>query len=202
MAKKLSVTPKGILVYPHLNAPDFKFNAAGVYSTKLRLDAVEGEQFNARIDAFIERAVADAKADEKNRGKKIKPADSPCVQQEDGTYLVNFKMVASGVNKKTGETFKRVPTLIDGDMRPLSRDAKIGGGSIAKISFEPSTFYTSLIGAGVSLRLEGVQVIELREWDARSGESLGFSAEAAADAADSDTSGEEATVGASDGTDF
>ena len=37
------VTPKGIAVWPKLNAPDYKFNVDGEYSVKLKLSAEESQ---------------------------------------------------------------------------------------------------------------------------------------------------------------
>jgi ssDNA-binding protein len=180
MAKKLSVTPKGVAVYPRVaGKPDTKFNDAGVWSIKLRLEGKDADKLKKEIDAGIKASLEEARKKEKNpvKAKKIKPADAPYQEDEDGSTLFNFKMTASGISKKTEKPWTRKPAVFDAKGKPLSEDIRIGAGSVVKVSFEMSPFYTALIGAGVSLRLEGVQVIELVEYTGGTATSYGFEEE-------------------------
>jgi hypothetical protein len=68
--------------------------------------------------------------------------------------------------------------LFDAKGKPLSKDIKIGGGSKMKVSYEILPYYTAIAGAGISLRLKAVQVIDLVEYSSGgSGESYGFGKE-------------------------
>ena len=62
-------TPKGVLVYPHLNKADTKFDTHGVWRANLRLTAEDAQSLKQSIDDAIE-----ANADEytKSKGKKVK----------------------------------------------------------------------------------------------------------------------------------
>jgi len=175
--KQLITTPMGVLVWPHLNAPDYEFDEAGVYQTKLRLSGTDAEKFKAFCEAQQKEAAAEAKENGKYKGKGAVPlANLPVSEDDDGNLMFNFKMKAKGTTRN-GETFTREPKLFDAAGRPCN-DARVGGGSVARISFEPYRYYAKMVGgAGVSLRLEAVQIIELQEWSSgRSAEGFGFEA--------------------------
>lgn len=195
MAKKTKVTGKGVLVFPHLNAADYKFKKeTGEYSTKHRQDSAEGAPLKAEIDALMlesvkvaEVAHAKAIAEETDPTKKkklmkfkVKMADNPPYDEDEeaGTITFNFKMTASGTSRKTGEKFTQAPLLVDAKLKTLDpAKVKIGGGSVAKVSYSAEMFPpTPVVGAGVTLRLYGVQILELKEWS-RDGASLGFDSE-------------------------
>jgi hypothetical protein len=55
-------------------------------------------------------------------------------------------------------------------------DIKLGGGSTIRVSYEIVPF-VSPIGAGASLRLKGVQVIDLVEWGSGNADYYGFGEE-------------------------
>ena len=89
-----------------------------------------------------------------------------------------FKMTASGTSKKTGKDWKRQPALFDAKGKPLTgKNIKIGGGTIGKVSDELMKWGTLQLGASVKLALEGVQIIELKEWGTRDAKSFGFGEE-------------------------
>ena len=193
MARKLLVTPKGVAVYPHLTKPDTKFakdGSAGTYHTKLRLAGDVATSLVAAIDAGMQEALTEGKADltakiaeetnsEKKkklqaRLKKLALVDAPYSVDDDTQEVTfSFKMNAEGKNKK-GETFTKRPAIFDANAQPLV-DPKIGAGSIIKVSYELTKFCTPL-GAGVSLRLAGVQVLVLKEWGSDA-TTFGFAAE-------------------------
>lgn len=175
--KKLLTTPVGVAVWPHLNSPDYEYDEGGVYQVKLRLSGADAEKLEAFCAAQQKEAAAEAKAEGKFKGKGAVPlADLPIKEDEDGNKLFNFKMKATGTTRG-GEKFTRSPKLFDASGQPCN-DARVGGGTVMRISFEPYRYYAKMVGgAGVSLRLEAVQVIDLVEWTSgRSAEGFGFEA--------------------------
>src|SRR3546814_13154715 len=99
------VTPKGVGIYPRLNAPDTKYNAAGVYETKLAFDAdTPGlsklqEKVSALIDAKHDEVVAElTEAGKGGLAKKIgkvspfKPEEDPETGEETGRIIIKAKM--------------------------------------------------------------------------------------------------------------
>jgi hypothetical protein len=181
MATKTIVSPAGIAMFPRLSTPDTKFDARGFYGTKLRLSPdAEATQFVAMLDAAADASQMDAensrKAEGKKGGKPIKLADKSWYRDEDsGELVVNFKMLASG-KTRAGKEFTQKPALFDAKGTPLPADVKIGGGSTLKVAFELNPF-VSAIGAGVSLRLKAVQVLDLKEYGQSSADSYGFGQE-------------------------
>lgn len=176
--KQLIVTPRGVLIYPHLNSPDYEFDDAGVYQTKLRLTGTDAEKFKAFCEDQQKQAAAEAKEEGKFKGKgKVPLAPLPFTEDDDGNLIFNFKMKASGTTRN-GEQFTRSPKLFDAAGKPCN-DARVGGGTVARVSFEPYRYYAKMVGgAGVSLRLEAVQIIELQEWSSgRNAEGYGFEQE-------------------------
>lgn len=181
MAKKnLIVTPKGIAVFPALTTPDTKFDTAGVYKTGLKLSKEVAEPILEQIEKGIDQAVAEAQKDPKNKGKKIKRADPPYKLEVDdegtetGNVIINFKMKASGVSEKTKKPWTRTPYIEDSKGKKVGLNGlRIYGGSELKIAFEIGTFYTALVGAGVSLRLEGVRIITLSEGNSAAANAFG-----------------------------
>lgn len=207
MAKKILTTAKGIAVWPKVNEPDTKFDANGVYQIKLRLEGEDAVALRNQLDQAVAANLEELKKDAKLKGKKIKNADAPYQietgddEQETGAIIFNFKMKAKGT-RKDGTTFTAKPLLFDNLAKPLAADKRVGGGSVVKIGYEVNPFYVAAIGAGVSLRLKAVQVLELREFGGDAS-AFGFSAEEAEEADMSEAVDAEATVSVkSTGSDF
>lgn len=191
--KKLSTltTPAGIAVYPWLVEPDTKFNADGEYRTKLRLPKSEVGEIINKIDAAAAEALATAKEDickkaknkkeEKEKLAKCVPADLPYKDvidddgNETGEVELNFKMKAK-VKTKSGKIFEQRPQLFDAKGKPIKEDITIYSGSTIKVAFQIVPFFTPLVGAGVSLRLRAVQIIDLVSGGGNA-ESYGFGEE-------------------------
>ena len=169
------VTPEGTAVYPHLNEPDTKFNADGEYSTKLSVSSETANSLIEVLESFYEEAYKDH-CKEQNK-QKLKKHNHPWTEETDedgndtGNVVFKFKMKAK---TRTGIVMR--PILVDSETKPLEN--KIGSGSKLKVSFEARSWYVPALGVGVTLRLRGVQVINLVEWTGGSSvESLGFSKE-------------------------
>lgn len=151
-------TPKGIARYPYLNTPDTKFNADGDYKVTIVLDNNDETQaLVASLTAIHEQAIAQAKKD--NPGKKVKSATLPINDEaEEGKTYISFKLKAH-VTPRNGAPFDQKVALVDASGKPMNKS--IFGGSAIKVAFEPIPFYTATVGAGLTLRLKAVQVIEL-----------------------------------------
>lgn len=182
MAKKLLTTPKGVAVYPHLSKPDTKFKAEGVYHIKLKLDGIEAASLAGAIDNAMKESLKAARiqvteSHGADKAKKVGLSDAPYSRDEtDGSVTFSFKMNATGKSRKTGEQFTMKPVIFNAQGVP-TEGMKIGGGSIVRVSYEIVPFYkTAKVGAGVTLRLQAVQVITLVEYGANAA-SYGFTNE-------------------------
>ena len=169
------VSPKGLASYPYLTKPDTKFNPDGEYKVSL---IVAGDDASKAIAFLTEKHNASvAQAKKENAGKRVKEGELPFIENDDGTVTFKFKMKAK-VTPKKGDPFEQKPALFDAKGKPLTGEPKIGGGSTIKVSYEVVPYYTAIAGAGVSLRLKAVQIIELKEYSGGgNAESYGFGEE-------------------------
>lgn len=184
-------TPVGAAVYPHLHGPDTKFdpNGFGVYSTRVRFTGEAADEVVALLDAQYEKAYEEAVEEvmdkkglkEKAARAKVKEGPEPYKMEldedgeETGAVIVNFKMKAGGT-RKDGSTWQRKPAIFDASGKPVPVGLKIGSGSSIRVSTDINRWYIPALGAGVSLRLNAVQVIELQTWGDMSAEAAGFDA--------------------------
>lgn len=168
------VTPKGTAIYPHLVEPDTKFNALGEYKVSLAVAEDEAAPLISKIEEQI--SVAKKLIP---KGKKEKMADEPYFPelddegQETGRVVFKFKMKAQ-INTKDGRTITMSPKFFDAEGTPAEGIESIWGGSELRISADLIPFYVAAVGAGVSLRLKAVQIINLVEGGGASASNYGF----------------------------
>jgi hypothetical protein len=188
MAKKKErlkqiTTPPGKASYPYLTRPDTKFDPDGDYKVNLILAADEAEKLMAEIDEALEESYQKAIQDNPTKAKKIKKANPPYSEvtddegNETGEIQFVFKSKAKITPRNGGEPFEIRPALFDAKGQALPRSVNIGGGSLIKVCGELSPYHTDLVGAGVSLRLKAVQVLELVEFNGQSADRYGFDVE-------------------------
>jgi hypothetical protein len=214
--KRLNFTsPRGVFVFPKLNEPDTKFNAEGDYTVKLSLkaDAPTTKAFIAQLAPLHAEAIKAAQA----KFKELKPEARKKLkevtvnemfvtkldenEQPTGDIEFNFKMKASGISKKTGKRWTRKPAIFDAKGTTLKNPPSIWGGTVGKVGFsvtEGGYFVPGTGAAGISLGLEGVQIIELRSGQGRSAKEMGFGEEEGFDGSGNEfDGGEDSTADAS-----
>lgn len=159
-------TPKGVIgKYAYLTEPDTKFNADGEYKANLTVGLADGAQ--ALIDK-LEAAFEEAyKAECASKGKKsLKRADMPWeVDEEEGTVVFKFKLKAKIESKRKGVIVRRVKIFdAKGKLIPNVKNLRIGGGTVAKMAFQPYFWFSPSVGFGLQLQLEACQIIKLVEF--------------------------------------
>ena len=180
-------TPIGIAVYPKLTEPDYKWKTEGEYGLKIRLSETDALPIIELMEKLVDAEYTKAEAACKNKLEKSKlkrVEDLPCKEELDedatptGYYLLNAKMKASGVSKKTGKTWKRTPALFDSVGRPITNTGtlQIWSGSEVRVAYTLEAFSTAL-GIGCSCRLEAVQIIKLVSGSQKDATGYGFDAE-------------------------
>jgi hypothetical protein len=164
------ITPLGIAIFPWLSKPDTKFKAEGEYRLKLKLEGEEATKLKAAIDAAYDQAIALMAAEKDKKVDKIKRADKPYKAEEDkegnetGALLFTFKQKAQITFKtgpEAGKTKQIKVDILGAGNKPLPKDSPVFGGSKVKVAFEAWPFFTAAVGAGLTLRLNAVKVIEL-----------------------------------------
>lgn len=188
-------TPKGIAVFPKLVTPDeykgktkystgIKFLKADVQDLLDKLTAKAQAVFDEKKAELAEK-LADAKGAAKAAAKKkidemslhlpFKP-DYDEDGNENDYVILKASMNASYVDKK-GKTVHIKPSLYDAKAHPIKKAIDVWGGSEIKVSAALLPTYVDSSGAcGITLRLQGVQIITLRQ-GGQSAEQMGFGAE-------------------------
>jgi hypothetical protein len=172
-------TPKATLKYPKLIEPETKFSPEGHYKVTAVIPADEADYMSAQLDTLYEAHKASLKA--QAPGQKFKAVD-PSFGYEDidgkPCFTISVKMKAKGMDRD-GRSWSAVPALFDATGAPVKdRDALRGmwSGTTGRVSFEACPFYQPALGAGITLRLKAVQILNLVE-SGGSADSFGFQEE-------------------------
>ena len=172
--------------YPRITEPDYKFDADGVYSTRLILPEHKAVVLMERIDAAIkvkfEETVAETKeAKGVAAAKKVKQADPPYAHVlddetgvETGDIEFRLKLKAIGRDKSTGREWQNKVVIFDGHRQPIKSGINVWGGTEAIIAFDLIPYHTDLVGAGISLRMRAVQIIKLVNGNDDDPDAYGF----------------------------
>ena len=194
---------KGTFKFPKLNKPDTKFKADGEYSVKLIGNAMAGDVLAliAKLEPLHQQAVMQAEAEfaklpavaRKKLGKvTINPLYTELLDEttEEPTGDIEFKFAraASGTYKtgpKTGQKWIASIGLFDAEGAKMEKAPDIWGGTVGRVSFEvglndagtPGYFVSGIGAAGLSLRLQAVQIIDLVSGGQRTAAAYGFEKE-------------------------
>tara|TARA_R110000765_G_scaffold344066_1_gene434353 strand:+ start:5663 stop:6412 length:750 start_codon:yes stop_codon:yes gene_type:complete len=175
MTNKTFTTNKGVAYYPYISAPDTKFDDSGHYKVNLCLSKEDAKNVTDLVQGEILagiKAMKDAKP-----SKQIKQAPLPYHDELDddtgeptGNVIIKFKSKAA---------YK--PAVFDAKGSMMAKH-NIYGGSVVKVNGSAAFYDSPSIGAGVTLRLRAVQVIEYVEGSSGAGkfgfgEEVGFTAD-------------------------
>lgn len=169
------VTPKGVAKWPWLTKPNEKFTPQ--YSINLILDITEAQATMDKLDEMLDEQYTNTvtelkKAKKHDEAKKVtrnEPYSLVLDDEGNETGRVEFKFKRMvNVKDRNGEMITLPPPqLVDSKGKSIPNDVAVYGGSICRVSFQANPYYVSGTKAcGVSLRLLGVQVVELRTDDA------------------------------------
>lgn len=172
-------TPVCRFVFPKLVEPETKFDPAGAYKVMGALEGDTGADIAAQLDALLNNHKASLKAQAPTQSFKL--ADLPFGFEEvEGKpcFVVKTKMKASGM-ERDGRRWTAAPALFDAKGQPI-RDREtmrnMWSGTTGRISFDATPFYNAAIGAGITLRLRAVQIIDLVQ-SGGNAEAYGFGEE-------------------------
>jgi hypothetical protein len=173
-------TPKATLKYPKLIEPETKFSPEGHYKVTAIIPAEEAGPMADQLDALFEAHKASLKAQAPSQ--KFKAVDPSFGYEEiDGKpcFTVSVKMKAKGMDRD-GRAWTASPALFDATGAPVRHRESLRSmwsGTTGRVSFEACPFFQPAIGAGITLRLKAVQIIDLVE-SGGSADSYGFQEEA------------------------
>lgn len=171
---KTGTTGVGTFMFPSiLETEKFKGVDTGRFTVSFMPDEDEKKRLLAEIAAEWQKY---AESDEGRKHKyKYKYDYANGVTSYKGEDYFKFKMQRV-IQTKNGAWERRVP-IFDAAGKEISAElTSIGSGTRGKIAYELVPFYMNDKNYGVSLRLTGVQIIELKETCSVSASSLGFEA--------------------------
>ena len=165
-------SPVGRASFPKLLQPDAKFGKPK-FSVGLIFDpsdpayqALKVELLKAHAEAVEYcRTHAPKSYDTEGKQKPLLVADPPFGVQLNrdkvptGKMVVKFKANAEYTDK-TKVVHKKDLPLYTGQAKPWPRSVEIGGGSRIRVYYDVVPFYTAQAGAGISLRMSAVTILE------------------------------------------
>ena len=168
MAAKAKVI-QGNALWAKVFEPDTKFDPNGTYSIQVTIPEEEATGICEYLDKVVQdRFDEEVKAFPKKKNSLSTKAAYEPHYDKDGneTGLVEFRFkLKAKVQTRDGSLYDQKPIVVDAKRNPMDSNNLIGNGSIVKVAFEPIPYVmASTKQVGVSLRLKGVQVIELVEY--------------------------------------
>lgn len=172
------VTPSGAVKWARVIEPDFQFDDDGLFSINLVFNQEKHAEFFNSLSAQLDAAVAEAKEKMPAKASKIIKADI-LREETDGTQMIRFKSKFKRLDSKTNQVKETYPTIVGVTGAFLNPKPLIGNGSVCKVSFYAFPYYMAASNqVGLSLKLNGVQVISLKEYG---GSDFGDASEEAAE---------------------
>jgi len=165
-------TDIGIAQYPWVNNPSTKWGEGGEYSCNIILTKEQGKAIIKKLEPILKNK---QKEQAEESGKKVKTYELP-IELEGDTYVLKAKLKPVNGKRKDGVEYTKSLGLFDSKGNPWDRSVIIRGGSKIRLNVRPKTWFSPLLGVGVSLELLAVQVIELAdgELSSQAAESFGF----------------------------
>lgn len=203
-------TPAGIAKFPRLNKPETEVNGKALETPRFKTTIVFDESdpgveaFKAKLEAEHDKAIAIAekarKADPK-RAKKplaINETIKPVLDADGNEVEGKFEIVVK-TQAVTRDGTPKVIRMFSASGKPVK--ANVGGGSTIKANISLDG-YDSNLGAGLSLYLNAIQIIDLTEFGGGDASSYGFGKEEGYEASgDEGDSGDEFPADAATGGD-
>lgn len=165
------VTPKGSLLFPHIYEPETYEGKDVGFTVNIKFDQKETDAFIAVIDKELEKA---------KHSIKLKPGQKWSAEpflgyreDKDGDIVFKFK-ANSHYTTKSGETHKVTIPVFDAHGKPIKDPLSIGNGTIAKVAYTLVPYWISKVVNGIKLRLDAVQIIDLKEYGEKDAKGYGF----------------------------
>lgn len=159
-------SPVGIARWPRLSEPDTKFDKDGVYKVDLIVNGDDAKEMVSTIHRVLDTHMNEIKRQKPNWKKKV--GNLPFTEEVDdqgnetGNMVFKFKLRAIGISGE--DRWEQRPIVIDSQKTPMDmNEVRVGQGSKIRVGCEVVPYMSPMVGAGVSLRLKMVQVVELRE---------------------------------------
>ena len=158
---------QGKAMWAKVHDPDTKFDANGIYSVSVLVPEEEAQEMCEHLDGLAKKKLAEEMKNGKRKDLTLKKPYAPATDK-DGNEIgeIEFKTkLKAKFQSRDGKWFSQKPVVVDSKRSPITKETLIGNGSTIKVAFEPIA-YTMMTTktCSVSLRLKGVQVLNLVEY--------------------------------------
>ena len=160
---------KGNAKWAKVFEPDTKFVPEGEYSIQVSLPEAQAAEVCEQLDNMAQAKLAEAVKDNPKLKTVLSTRKSYESEVDDdgnptGNVIIKSKLKAR-VKSRDGQTFEQKPMVVDAKRTPMEGNVLVGNGSLVNVAVEPIPYVMqSTKQVGVSLRLKGVQVIDLVEY--------------------------------------
>lgn len=185
MQSDLRRTPYGEAVRPRLNSADTKHTSAGMFHTRIRFTAGDAAPIVKAIEEARAESLRLAKRNAKTdrQASRIKLAEPPYIAVDDGSGDVDIKFRMKAVGTAWSATPKKQAPAIFAPNREQNQRLEIQDGDTIRVAYFITTYFTPVVGAGVTLDLRSVQVFKQVSAQSRKAKDYGFNEDAASAAA-------------------
>ena len=158
---------KGKAMWAKVYDPDFKFDPNGIYSVSVLVPEEEAQEMCEHLDSLAKKRLAEEMKDRKRNDLTLRtPYEKATDKDGNETGEIEFKIkMKAKFQSKQGQWFTNKPIVVDSKRTPLNKDTLIGNGSVIKVVFDTIPYVMmSSKTCSVSLRMKGVQVLQLVEY--------------------------------------
>ena len=162
------------LLFPHIYEPETYEGKDVGFTVNIKFDQKETDALIAVIDEELEKA---------KHSIKLKPGQKWSAEpflgykeDKDGDIVFKFK-ANSHYQTKSGEIHKVTIPVFDAHGTPIKDPLNIGNGTIAKVAYTLVPYWISKVVNGIKLRLDAVQIIDLKEYGQKDAQGFGFGSE-------------------------
>tara|TARA_E500000331_G_scaffold203073_1_gene194848 strand:+ start:881 stop:1459 length:579 start_codon:yes stop_codon:yes gene_type:complete len=158
---------KGKAMWAKVYDPDFKFDPNGIYSVSVLVPEEEAQEMCEHLDSLAKKRLAEEMKDRKRNDLTLRtPYEKATDKDGNETGEIEFKIkMRAKFQSKQGQWFTNKPIVVDSKRTPLDKETLIGNGSVIKVVFDTIPYVMmSSKTCSVSLRMKGVQVLQLVEY--------------------------------------
>ena len=197
-------TPIGVAKWPSLEKPDTKFDKDGCYKVDLIVQGDEADALVKEMSTVRDAHIETIKETKPKWKAKVSPLPVSDEVDDDenptGAKVFKFKLKAVGINGE--DRWEQRPIIMDSDGTPITKVPRIGGGSKLIVCADIIPYLSPMVGAGVSLRLKAVQLIDLVEYSSSSANDWNFTPQKGFKVSDQEVETEEGVEISEESADF
>lgn len=157
---------KGMAQWAKVFEPDTKFVPEGQYSVKVLVPVEQAAEVCEQLDSMAQAKLEEVVKEQPKLKAVLSTTPAYTTDYDDagndtGNVVFNTKLKAV-ITRRDGTKATQKPIVVDAKRTPMDGSTLIGNGSTVKVAIEAFPYMMPATKTvGVSLRMKGVQVIDL-----------------------------------------